>query len=323
MCKIRWSRWNVYSFYVVNCVILFLGVVRLMQTTIKQHYIPRFYMKNFYIKNSKKFDVLDKSNCYAPISQNKNENFKKLFYVDNLYENCNENVNYIETQILANDNEDNMKKDLENIINKIHNKDSLNVNDKRFLRILSVQMSIRNPYGVKAVEEKYNNVSDRELFFKYSFANDECSQEKRKIADVMQGYFNIVIFTTRNSSFILSDCFSLKMLTNTIKNTHSKEIDVLNYVDIYPLTKDILICVISNKNEVVKVDKLFIELLPQEVSSINKLMMCHSGRYCIGDLNRYKSRLSTDLKHPKLYEEKYLKILKKYCIINGKEKKGC
>ena len=45
-----------------------------MQTTIKQHYIPRFYMKNFYIKNSKKFDVLDKFNNYTPISQNKTEN---------------------------------------------------------------------------------------------------------------------------------------------------------------------------------------------------------------------------------------------------------
>ena len=45
-----------------------------MQTTIKQHYIPRFYMKNFYIKDTKKFDVLDKSNCHTPISQNKTEN---------------------------------------------------------------------------------------------------------------------------------------------------------------------------------------------------------------------------------------------------------
>lgn len=42
-----------------------------MQTTIKQHYIPRFYMKNFYIKDTKKFDVLDKFNNYTPISQNK------------------------------------------------------------------------------------------------------------------------------------------------------------------------------------------------------------------------------------------------------------
>lgn len=125
-----------------------------MQTIIKQHYIPRFYMKNFYIKNTKKFDVLDKSNCYAPISQSKNENFKNLFCVENLYENCNENVNYIETQILANDNEDNMKKDLEYIINKIHNKDSLNANDKGFLRTIPLQMSLRNPYGVKAIEEK-------------------------------------------------------------------------------------------------------------------------------------------------------------------------
>ena len=89
-----------------------------MQRTIKQHYIPRFYMKNFYIKNTKKFDVLDKSNCYAPISQSKNENFKNLFQVENLYENCNENANHIETEILAKDYEDNMKKDLEDIINK-------------------------------------------------------------------------------------------------------------------------------------------------------------------------------------------------------------
>ena len=57
-----------------------------MQTTIKQHYIPRFYMKNFYIKNSKKFDVLDKFNNYTPISQNKTENSKELFYIENLYE---------------------------------------------------------------------------------------------------------------------------------------------------------------------------------------------------------------------------------------------
>ena len=123
-----------------------------MQKTIKQHYIPRFYMKNFYIKNSKKFDVLDKSNCYAPISQNKNENFKNLFCVENLYENCNENVNCVETQILANDNEGKMKEDLENIINKIRNKDILSIDDKEFLRILSLQMSLRNPYGVKAIE---------------------------------------------------------------------------------------------------------------------------------------------------------------------------
>lgn len=118
------------------------------------------------------------------LSQNKTENSKELFYIENLYETCNEDTNYIETQILAKDNEDKMKKDLENIINKIHNKDSLKANDKRFLRTISVQMSIRNPYGVKAVEEKYNNVSDRELFFKYSFANDEYSLEKRKIINV-------------------------------------------------------------------------------------------------------------------------------------------
>lgn len=57
---------------------------------------------------------------------------------------------------------------------------------------------------------------------------------------------------------------------------------------IYHLTKDILICVINNKDEVVKADKLFIELLPQEVSCINKLMMCRADRNCIGDLSRYK-----------------------------------
>lgn len=293
-----------------------------MQRTIKQHYIPRFYMKNFYIKNTKKFDVLDKSNCYAPISQSKNENFKNLFCAENLYENCNEDVNYIETQILANDNEDNMKKDLQDIINKIQNRSSLNINDKVILRTLALQMSIRGPYGVKAIEEKYNNVNDREQFFKYSFANDEYSQEKRKIADIVQGYFDVIVFTTQNSSFILSDCFSLKMLTNTIKNTHSKEIDVLNYVDIYPLTKNILVCIINNKNEVIKVGKLFVELLPQEVSCINKLMMCHSDRYCIGDLNRYKSHIHNDLNDTKVYEDKFLDILEKYKIINRRCKSG-
>ena len=294
----------------------------IMQKTIKQHYIPRFYMKNFYIKNSKNFDVLDKSNNYAPISQNKNENFKELFYVENLYENCNDNVNYIETQILANDNEDNMKKDLENIINKIHNKDSLNANDKEFLRTIPLQMSIRNPYGVKAVEEKYNNVNERELFFKYSFANDERSQEKRKIADMIQGYFDIIVFTSQKYSFILSDCFSIKLLTNTIKNTYSKEMNVLNYVDIYPLAKDILVCVINNKSEIIKVDKLFVELPPQEVSSINKLMMCHADSYCIGDLSRYKSHISNDLNDAKIYEEKLLETLEKYKIINRRRKSG-
>lgn len=292
-----------------------------MQTTIKQHYIPRFYMKNFYIKDTKKFEVLDKSNCHTPISQNKTENSKELFYIENLYETCNEDTNYIETQILAKDNEDKMKKDLENIINKIHNKDSLKANDKRFLRTISVQMSIRNPYGVKAVEEKYNNVSDRELFFKYSFANDEYSLEKRKIAEMVQGNFDIIIFTSQKSSFILSDCFSIKLLTNTIKNTYYKEMSILNYVDVYPLTKDILVCIINNKREIVKINKSYIQLQPQEVSIINKLMMCRSDRYCIGDLNRYKSRLSTDLKNPKFCEEKYLEILKKYDIINGKEEK--
>ena len=35
-------------------------------------------MKNFYIKDTKKFDVLDKSNCYAPISQDKTENVDLL-----------------------------------------------------------------------------------------------------------------------------------------------------------------------------------------------------------------------------------------------------
>lgn len=293
-----------------------------MQRTIKQHYIPRFYMKNFYIKNTKNFDVLDKSNRYAPISQSKNENFKNLFQVENLYENCNERVNYIETQILANDNEDNMKKDLEDIINKIQNRSSLNINDKVFLRTIALQMSIRGPYGVKAIEEKYNNVNDREQFFKYSFANDEHSQEKRKVAGIIQGYFDVIVFTTQNSSFILSDCFSLKMLTNTIKNTRSKEIDVLNYVNIYPLTKDILICIINNKNEVIKVDKLFVELLPQEVSCINKLMMCHSDRYCIGDLSRYKSHIHNDLNDTKVYEDKFLDTLEKYKIINRRCKSG-
>lgn len=39
-------------------------------------------MKNFYIKNSKKFDVLDKFNNYTPISQNKTENSKELFYIE-------------------------------------------------------------------------------------------------------------------------------------------------------------------------------------------------------------------------------------------------
>lgn len=293
-----------------------------MQRTIKQHYIPRFYMKNFYIKNTKKFDVLDKSNCYAPISQSKNENFKNLFQVENLYENCNENINYVETQILANDNEDNMKKDLENIINKIRNRNILNIDDKTFLRILSLQMSCRNPYGVKAIEEKFNDVNNRETFFKYLFSNDISSQEKRKMANEMLGHFDIIVFTTQNSSFILSDCFSLKMLTNAIKNTHSKEIDVLNYVDIYPLTKNILVCIVNNKNEVIKADKLFVKLLPQEVSCINKLMMCHSDRYCIGDLNRYKSHIHNDLNDAKVYEDKFLDILEKYKIINRRCKSG-
>ena len=114
-----------------------------MQRTIKQHYIPRFYMKNFYIKNTKKFDVLDKLNRYAPISQSKNENFKNLFQVENLYENCNENTNHIETEILAKDYEDIMKKKLENVINKINNRNALSIDDKGFLRILALQMSIR------------------------------------------------------------------------------------------------------------------------------------------------------------------------------------
>lgn len=293
-----------------------------MQTTIKQHYIPRFYMKNFYIKDTKKFDLLDKSNYYAPISQNKTENSKELFYVENLYENCNENPNYIETQILAKDNEDSLKTELGNVIDKIHKEAPLDRDDKSILRKLSIQMSIRNPYGVKAVEEKYNNVSDRELFFKYSFASDEHSQEKQKIAEIVQGNFDIIIFTSQESSLILPDCFSIKLLTNTLKNTFNKEMNILNYVNIYPLTKDILVCIINNKREIVKAKKSYIELQPQEVSSINKLMMCHSDRFCIGDLNRYKSRLSTDLKKPKFYEEKYLEILKKYDIINGKKRKA-
>lgn len=286
-----------------------------MQKTIKQHYIPRFYMKNFYIKNTKKFDVLDKLNRYAPISQSKNENFKNLFCVENLYENCNENVNCVETQILANDNEGKMKEDLENIINKIRNKDILSIDDKIFLRILSLQMSLRNPYGVKAIEEKFNDVNDREFFFKCLFSNDISAQEKRKIANERLGYFDIIIFTSQKSSFILPDCFLLKWLTNTIKNTQSKEINDLNYVSIYPLTKDILVCIINNKNEVVKADKLFIELLPQEVSCINKLMMCRADRHCIGDLSRYKSHISNDLNNVKMYDEKFWEILEKYKII--------
>lgn len=286
-----------------------------MQRTIKQHYIPRFYMKNFYIKNTKKFDVLDKSNRYAPISQDKNENFKELFYIENLYENCNENVNYIETQILANDNEGNMKNDLENIINKIRNKDILSIDDKIFLRILSLQMSLRNPYGVKAIEEKFNDVNDRELFFKYLFSNDISAKEKRKIANERIGYFDIIIFTSQKSSFILPDCFLIRWPTDTIKNIQSKGINDLNYVSIYPLTKDILVCIINNKNEVVKAGKWFIELLPQEVSCINKLMMCCADRHCIGDLSRYKSHISNDLNNVKMYDEKFWKILEKYKII--------
>lgn len=70
---------------------------------------------------------------------------------------------------------------------------------------------------------------------------------------------------------------------------------ILNYVDVYPLTKDILVCIINNKREIVKINKSYIQLQPQEVSIINKLMMCRSDRYCIGDLNRYKSRLSIPL----------------------------
>lgn len=35
-------------------------------------------MKNYYIKDTKKFDVLDKSNCHAPISQDKTENVDLL-----------------------------------------------------------------------------------------------------------------------------------------------------------------------------------------------------------------------------------------------------
>ena len=77
-----------------------------------------------------------------------------FIYIENLYEKCNENTNYIETQILANDNEDNLKTQLGNIINKIHKKAPLDRDDKSILRTLSVQMSIRNPYSVKAVEEK-------------------------------------------------------------------------------------------------------------------------------------------------------------------------
>ena len=51
-----------------------------MQTTIKQHYIPRFYMKNFYIKDTKKFDVLDKSNYKNII--NEIDEFKQIRIVD-------------------------------------------------------------------------------------------------------------------------------------------------------------------------------------------------------------------------------------------------
>lgn len=291
-----------------------------MQKTIKQHYIPRFYMKNFYIKNTEKFDVLDKENHYAPISQNKNENFKNLLYVENLYENCNEHTNYIETEILAKGYEDIMKKKLENVINKINNRNVLSIDDKEFLRILSLQMSIRNSYGVKAIEEKFNDVNNRETFFKYLFSNDIGSQEKRKIVNKMLGHFDIIIFTSQKSSFILPDCFSIKLLTNTSKNTYSKEIDVLNFVDIYPLTKDILICINNDKNEVVKVDKLFIELSSQEVLNINKLMMCHSDRYCIGDLSRYKSSIHNDLNNVKVYEEKFLEILEEYKIIKWHKK---
>ena len=96
----------------------------------------------------------------------------------------------------------------------------------------------------------------------------------------------------------------------------------MNYVDIYPLTKNILVYIINDKNEVIKVDKLFVELLPQEVSCINKLMMCHSDRYCIGDLNRYKSHIHNDLNDTKVYEDKFLDILEKYKIINRRCKSG-
>lgn len=100
---------------------------------------------------------------------------------------------------------------------------------------------------------------------------------------------------------------------------YGKEIDILNYVDIYPLTKDILVCII-NKNEIVKADELFVELLPQEVSCINTLMMRYADRYCIGDLSRYKSNIHNDLNNVKVYEEKFLEILEEYKIIKWYKK---
>ena len=212
------------------------------------------------------------------------------------------------------------------------------MHDFMFYKIFFIQNKCVNFARLKNKSKVFNNISTKNkkqiqsqmtilsLSIRPKYQNDWlkneyfCS-EKRKIAEMVQGNFDIIIFTSQKSSFILSDCFSIKLLTNTIKNTYYKEMSILNYVDVYPLTKDILVCIINNKREIVKINKSYIQLQPQEVSIINKLMMCRSDRYCIGDLNRYKSRLSTDLKNPKFYEEKYLEILKKYDIINGKEEK--
>lgn len=57
--------------------------------------------------------------------------------------------------------------------------------------------------------------------------------------------------------------------------------------------------IINNKNEVVKADELFVELLSQEVSCINILMMRYADRYCIGDLMRYKPNIRNNLNNVK------------------------
>lgn len=293
-----------------------------MPKTVKQHYIPRFYMKNFYIGETNKFDVLDKTNKYAPISRNKDENFKNLFYKENLYETCNINVNYIETNVLAQDNEDKTKKIIKEIILKIYNNIQLTFDDKLFLRRLYLQMSVRNPYGVKAVQNKYNDIQSRELFFRYAFSSDSISKEKQMIADVLEGCFDVVCFTTNQSSFILSDSFSLKMLANSIKNTYSARTNMSNYVVIFPLTKDILVCIVNHESESISFADTYIELAPKEVSCINKMMMCNSTRFCIGDLNRYASHLKRDLDSFDNLSEDYIDILIKHKILNKRRKNG-
>lgn len=252
----------------------------------EQHYIPKFYMQNFYVDDNKHvFDLYDvKRNKWY---KNKGVNTKKLFSVDDLYENCNIQNKYIETNLFSSDWELKVSKKLQKLIPKIKKKKILNQADLNFLRNIGIEISLRNPSGVNTINQKFSDLKSRSRFFDCLFSSKNIKKKNKAMQAF--GYFSIQIYLDNNKSILLGDVFSITL-------QKPKDLNNKNKIRFFPLSNDILIKIqfFESKDEKAKYKSEYV--IDNSVINIyNKTILKQSEHYVIGKRTEYPTPVEKPL----------------------------